>query len=170
MARAKKIINKQETCELLNISSPTFLKLVVNGLPFIKRGGTGGKAWSLNKEQVVTWYDDHYRQKNNPTQINFQQRKIQADAILKEIQVAKLRGELISQDAMMTVVAQDYTNVRAKLLSLSSIVAPIIYTSNLNERKEIIDDAIREILDELTADTIDVNDLIENITEELEEG
>lgn len=79
-------------------------------------------------------------------------RKIAADAELAEMELAKARREFISVEDVRSAWQNVLSNMRARLLSMPSTVAPIVqHETNLGTVKDIIDGAIRECLEELSS-------------------
>lgn len=79
-------------------------------------------------------------------------RKMNADAQMAEMELLKAKGQYISvvdvQSAWQNVLA----NMKAKLLSMPSTVAPLVLSeSNLGIVKEIIENSVRECLEELSS-------------------
>lgn len=79
-------------------------------------------------------------------------RKMNADAQMAEMELLKAKGQYISvidvQSAWQSVLA----NMKAKLLSMPSTVAPLVQSeTNLGVVKDIIENSVRECLEELSS-------------------
>lgn len=73
-----------------------------------------------------------------------------AEAALVELELAKEQGAVVSIDDVSKEVSANYSALRAKLLSLPSKTASLVFTSkDLVEAKRILEDAIIEALNEL---------------------
>jgi len=80
-------------------------------------------------------------------------RKMTADAVLAEIEVAKVRGQVVDVDVMAKAVASDYASVRARLLALPTKLTPLIVPmTDPTEVRDTIERAVAEALEELTVD------------------
>lgn len=80
-------------------------------------------------------------------------RKMSADAILAEIEVAKARGEVVSLSVVEKVAADEYAALRAKLLSLPDKMAPLCETTpGVDGKRELLRRCVVEALEELSAD------------------
>lgn len=70
-----------------------------------------------------------------------------------ELEAAKLKGELIEVEEVADLVGQDYANVRAKLLSLPTKLAPeLVSLDGLEQLRAAIERGVHEALAELSAD------------------
>jgi len=68
------------------------------------------------------------------------------------LEAKALIGALVPVEEVADVVGEEYANVRAKLLSLPSKVAPSLVGLTTREIKAELDDLVREALTELSAD------------------
>ena len=82
-------------------------------------------------------------------------RKMAADAVLAEIEVAKARGDVVSLDVVERVTADEFAAMRAKLLGLPDKMAPLCQTaSDIEEVRELLRRCVVEALEELSADDL----------------
>lgn len=73
-----------------------------------------------------------------------------------EIEIGKLRGELISFDDVLNLVGRQYSSVRAKLMAQPTALAKILANEiDPAKVKQTLEDWIVEALTELTADKPD---------------
>jgi hypothetical protein len=80
-------------------------------------------------------------------------RLVKAKADEKELQVARLKGELIPTDEAKRRWASYIAGAKARLLSLPSKLAPaVIGVDKLNEVKNILSEGVRDVLTELSTD------------------
>lgn len=80
-------------------------------------------------------------------------RKMSADAILAELEVAKARREVAAIGIIAGVVADEYGAVRAKMLGIPDKMAPILDTTEgADAKRELLRAAIHEALEELSSD------------------
>jgi phage terminase Nu1 subunit (DNA packaging protein) len=79
--------------------------------------------------------------------------KEQADA--QEMKNARERADLLPRDDVHLSVTESFTRVRAKLLSLPSKLAPMVFSlATLAEVRDVITKAINEALAELSSTTV----------------
>jgi len=79
-------------------------------------------------------------------------RKLQVETALAEMDLAKARREYVSADDVRHVWADVLANMKSKLLSMPTILAPMLVDQKeASEIKEIIDKAVIDCLEELTS-------------------
>ena len=69
-----------------------------------------------------------------------------------QMEAAQVAGSLIEIEAVASVVGEEYSNVRSRLLAIPSRAAPQLIGLPIAAVKALLDDMIFEALDELTAD------------------
>lgn len=85
-----------------------------------------------------------------PTNEDARNRKLVAEAELAEIEIGKARGELIEITQVARMVSDEYSAVRAKLLSLPDKLAPLVAMETTEAPcRAAIARGITEALDEL---------------------
>ena len=110
---------------------------------------------------IDEWYNDNI--KKDETSAEADRRRKVADATLAEIKVQKARGDLVRITHVAAILTKQLDNVRSKLKTLPSTVAPHIYVPSLAERLKMLDDAITDVLVEISADTFTPRDWAELI-------
>lgn len=160
----EELVKKAELIQLLNIGMSQLRNYETAGMPIARRGG--GKTPSLYKvSDVMDWIEN--KGNSNPTLAAAKLRKLEAEASLAELELQKERGMLIEIVEVTRIVEKEYATVRAKLLALPSKVSGIIYSlQTQREVTDILDEHIREILTELSADTQQPTKLINARTED----
>ena len=79
-------------------------------------------------------------------------RKMHIEAELAEIELSKARKEYVAVDDILATWSDIFGNVKAKLLSMPSALAPIVKNQNTTaEIKEVIAKEINQALAELAA-------------------
>ena len=79
-------------------------------------------------------------------------RKMHIEAELAEIELSKARKEYVAVDDILATWSDIFGNVKAKLLSMPSALAPIVRNQNTTaEIKEVIAKEINQALAELAA-------------------
>ena len=79
-------------------------------------------------------------------------RKLQVETALAEMDLAKARREYVSASDVQHVWADVLANMKSKLLSMPTILAPMLVDQkDASEIKTIIDKAVIDCLEELTS-------------------
>lgn len=154
-----KLLTKSELAQFLGVSLTAVTNWVRTGCPWVERGSVG-KSWTFNLAEVVAWREERAVQQalGDTKQLNLDEarrRKVAAEAAMVELDLAKRRGEVIEIADVAGLVGEDYANLRAKLLSMPTKLAPIVATeSDLAQCKALLERGVEEALEELTADGI----------------
>jgi len=150
---------KAELAQCLGVSLPTVGQWIRKGCPYVEKGGVG-KKWLFDSAEVIAWREEQVTlQALGDTQSldieEARRRKLAAEATMAELELAKRRGEVIEIDQVASVIGDDYANVRAKLLALSTKLAPqLVGVESLGECQQLIERGVTEALEELTADEV----------------
>ena len=150
-------VNQTGLADTFGVSLPTVRAWVRRGCPVVQRGAKG-KQWVFNTADVAQWREDEAAaaavgDTSKMDMDEARRRNEAAKAAMAELDLAKRRGELIEIEAVAEHVGEEYSRLRAKLLALPVKLAPMLENAeSLQERREIIEDAIVECLAELTAD------------------
>jgi phage terminase Nu1 subunit (DNA packaging protein) len=136
----------------------TTLKTWFNlGCPVIERGSQS-KKWRISPSAVIAWREAKIAQDavGDTSTLDYEEarrREMAAKAAMLELDLAQRRGQLIEVEHIADLVGEEYSNVRARILSLPTRLAPqIIGLNNLVEIRSVIEAGITEVLEELTAD------------------
>lgn len=168
-------LSKADLARAWGVSLPTVGAWVKRGCPYISKGGPG-KPWIFNTSEVAAWREEQAAQAalGETQSLDIEEarrRKLAAEAALAELDVAKRRGEVIEIEEVARVIGDDYANVRAKLLSIPTKLAPqLLGVEETAEIKGLIERALTEALEELTADGIYSGDLSDFEDQGAEEG
>lgn len=152
-------VSKADLARMFGVSLNTIGQWVNKGCPWITKG-CPGKQWTFNTAEVVAWREEHVAQQvqGDTSQLDIEEarrRKMAAEAAMMELDLAKRRGEVLEVEAVAEVIGDDYANVRAKLLSLPTKLAPILVgIEDPAECLMLIERGVTEALEELTADGI----------------
>lgn len=151
------VLGKQELATFLGISFPSIGHWVARGCPYVTKGGLG-KKWEFNTAEVVAWREAQAADKAqgdvSSTDIDeARRRKMAAEAAMTELDLQVRRGELVEIETVAEAVGEDYANVRAKLLSMPSKLAPQLAVSDDPLAcLALLETGIHEALEELTKD------------------
>jgi len=147
------LANRGQIARILMVTPPTVTEYVSRGMPW-RQQGRKGLPWLFAVDECVAWVraQDRANQVDDPTSIEEARlRKEVAEAALKEIELAKVRGQVVDVEAVAQAVGEMFANVRARLLALAPKVAPLVYRAEtLQEGRVIIDDGIYDVLSELS--------------------
>jgi len=136
-------VNKTVLAEFLDCATPYIDQLVrEEGFPQFIKGGT------FPLRDVVVWY---IRRLKNRRLSSEQEAtlKIQVERQIKELQLAKMRGEVVEMAAVYSALEKPFGAARGRLLALSRQIAPqVIGMKSTLEAEAIIDQYIRDILNE----------------------
>ncbi len=149
------LVNKRQLSEIIGCDESSLTEWQKQpGFPVRKKGaGRAGNIYETS--DVIKWLEARRVDSivGGPTSIDFEEakrRKMAAEAALVELELAKEQGAIVSIDDVSKEVSANYSALRAKLLSLPSKTASLIFTSkDLVEAKRILEDAIIEALNEL---------------------
>jgi len=87
----------------------------------------------------------------NPDYEEARARKVAAEAEIAELELAKVRGELVVADDVVTAWSDTLASLKAKLVSVPSKAAPIVASDDTaGGCQKVLDDLIREALEELS--------------------
>jgi phage terminase Nu1 subunit (DNA packaging protein) len=90
-------------------------------------------------------------QKGTEDEATARRRLISANARLRELQLAKARGEMVDSDSVMSLIDEMVTVTKAKLLTVPSKVAvQILACRTPGEVRDFLDKEIRDTLEELS--------------------
>jgi len=151
-----RLVNRSDLAEFFGVSLPTVTSWVKRGCPYVQAGGKG-REWRFNTHEVAEWreqqaYANAVGSSSDWDLEEARRRREAAEAALKEMELAKARGEVVEIEAVADIVGDDYSRVRARLLSIPPKCAPLaIRAESVMEIREILDDGIRAALDELSS-------------------
>ncbi len=152
-------LTKANIAMCLGVSLPTVSSWVRKGCPYVQKGSKG-QQWIFNTAEVISWREEQaaLAAVGDTKSLDIDEarrRKLAAEAAMVELDLAKRRGEVIEIEEVSGVIGDDYANVRAKLLSLPTKLAPqLIGIEDMAECKALIERGVSEALEELTADGI----------------
>lgn len=143
------LVTKIELAKHFDLSPDRIQNYIALGLPVAVKGKQG-KAALYDLESCEKWVQENFRQEETGTLAEAKLRKLTAEAALAEIELERERGRLVEIDEVTRQVTAMLTNVRAKLLALPTKTSGLVLglTSQV-QIKEVLDDAVREALDEL---------------------
>lgn len=148
----KQKFSAEKLAVLLGVHARTVLDWINSGCPAEKVG----RSWSLDAGEVHEWRVKRERERTITEmgmvdEAQARRRKIAAEAIKAEIEAAKMSGEALSLAEWQASHAAIIGTARAKLLGMGVRLAPeLAITADPTECQDLIDSAVRDILDELS--------------------
>lgn len=152
---SRRYVGKGELAELLDVSDTTVDRWIRRGCPVHTKGGRG-RAYTFDLGAVFEWRLAHERdladQARKVVKIDDERaRKLAAERELAEIELARVRGELVPVDLVAERVTDEYERIRARLEAVASKVAPrVAATKSRNVCRDIVRAEIRAALEELS--------------------
>lgn len=144
------LLTRVELAKHFDISIDRVQQYVSLGLP-VHTKGKQGKAALYDLQACEQWVQENFRQEETGTLQEAKLRKLTAEAALAEIELERERGRLVEIDEVAKQVTAMLTNVRAKLLALPTKTSGLcLGLTSQAQIKEVIDNAVREALDELS--------------------
>jgi phage terminase Nu1 subunit (DNA packaging protein) len=153
----KGYVSRADLATKFNVTIQTIKNWEQAGMPVDHRdSGKTGTTW-YNEQDVMDWYDE--TQNSDEDIDDAKLRKTKAEATLKELEVIKANNQSIDIKLSIQLYERQCSNIRAKLIALSSALAGAISdSSTYQERLEVTQEAIASILTELTIDKMSVKD------------
>lgn len=151
------VVNLQTACAIIGKSANTLKGWFRRGCPVVQEG-TQNKEWQISIPAVFDWRAEQAATDAIGDTVSLdleeaKRRKLAAEAALAELELAKEQNKVVEIDQVARVVGEEYANCRARLLAIPSKLAPLLdATPGINAKRDLIEQAITEALDELTAD------------------
>jgi phage terminase Nu1 subunit (DNA packaging protein) len=120
------VLNKSKLAEFTGLSPMTVDRCIADGAPIIGKG-TRKQGWQINSAAFFGWYVRRKveEQTDDPDAGNFdiaKTRDKEAQARLRELQIAEKEGELVPIADVEKWVAESYGVVRSRFLAVESQV------------------------------------------------
>ncbi len=152
-----------EVAELLDVTEKTIRNWMnANGLPFKQ---SSGKGRTIDWSEALRWYIDYRHEEGGrgrksatlaPTEAQEETydqslaRKTRAEADLKELQLAKARGEVAAISDVERVLAASNQSIQTQMLAVPSRVAPqILGLEDHGRAVAILESEMRQVLTNL---------------------
>ena len=151
LVKENQIIKANELAKLLGITDRHLRNLASEGI--IKKTEKGKYLFWEN----VLGYIEYIETKNDvdlnlkDEKIKEEIKRIKKDVELKDLKIKETKNQLHLASIVEKVMTDMLMNIKGKLLSISSKVAPaVIAADNLGEIQDVIQDEIFEVLEELS--------------------
>lgn len=146
-------ISKRDFGHYFNISPKQLERFFDKGMPHKKRGVT----IVIPVPQGAVWYHDYCvekgRKEAQPTTLDeAKQRREAANAEIAELELAKLRNDLMTVVDGERAIADAFTRVRARLMNLAARIAGVVVgVQSIPDGLTRVDPLVQEVLEELRA-------------------
>lgn len=125
-------------------------RLLAEGMPHETVGSGRGSTIRIPKEAAMAWLVDH---RAPPTAAGgldeAELRRAAAEAEIAEMKAARMRGDLISVEAMVPIIDRAVSAARARLLAVPSKLASVLCPEDPGKARALLDRAMLEVLAEL---------------------
>lgn len=153
------VVNRKQLGSILGVSATVIDNYIQNGCPYVQHGDRG-REWKFDTAEVFRWLKEQEalgRGSDQPTSStpveDAKLRKAEADAELREFELARTRGETILIEDVQPVLLEELAAVRSRLMSIPGRLAQKVAAISDPEAVEsAIRKEISEALRELTSD------------------
>lgn len=149
-------VSQVELASLLGLSTAAIRAWERQGCPVESKAKRKGDPTLYSVAAVVRWREQQaaLAASGDLAAMDMEEarrRKLAAEAALVEIDLARRRGEVVEVAVIAAEVGSALSACRARLLGVGASVAPRLELApDTASRKEMIDDAINEALDEIS--------------------
>jgi len=150
-------ISQIELSRLLDVKPATIRAWEARGCPIEHKAQKKGEASLYSVAEVVRWREAQAAMaaSGDLSAMDMEEakrRKLSAEAALVEIDLAKARGNVVEVAVAAKEIGDALSACRSRLLGVGASVAPRLdLAPDTASRKEMIDDAINEALDEISS-------------------
>lgn len=145
-------MSQTELAKLFGVTVQTVRRWVIDGLP---RNGEGRGA-KYPRLECLQWREEQVRQQERgklppaDSLDEAKRRKVLAEAQMAELDLGRVRGDLMTVEQYDSVVSQAYQRVAQRLKTIAPRLAPdVIGIQTLKEAKNVLDAEVRALMKEL---------------------
>jgi len=123
-----KNVTRQEVADLFGVSHTTVDAWIKRGMPIVTKGSKG-KAWVINTASVSAWLEQRAKESSgndNADERELKRRKLAAETAKVELELARVRGEVVPLKQLERALANTFAEVKTNLRSVPSRVATAI--------------------------------------------
>ncbi|EAM3588059.1 terminase small subunit [Salmonella enterica] len=153
-------VNRSGLAEVFGVSLPTVDNWRRAGCPTLAIGGSG-KSYSFDTAAIADWLRERAVRsatgETAQTEDELKLRKLEAETVMAELELAKARGEVAPVDQMGRMVAHAFSEVRAGMRNIPGRVVSLLIGENDQRRfKRVLLEEIDQVLTALAnADLLD---------------
>lgn len=158
MAGTPLLVNKTELARILGISTKTVSRYQTEGLPFTGKG----QSARFDVTACVQWYAQKQAQiamsqvdigKVSLSEEEVKVRKLLAEAQMKELELAQMRGELVLVEDAEKEITRHLTQLRGKVTAIPGVWgAKVLGLKDIHEAVDILSDLVDRLMHELAND------------------
>lgn len=154
--------NRAETAAHMGVSVTTLDRYVREGCPVVQRGSRGVE-WAFDLPDVVRWYGNKRAAEtasDAPTDIEaVELRTAQAEMSIKELALAKARGEVASIREFELVQSKAMASIQARVMNVPQrVVMQLLGETDETKFKDVLANELREALESAADDDISLED------------
>ena len=123
-----KNVTRQEVADLFGVSHTTVDAWIKRGMPIVTKGSKG-KAWVINTASVSAWLEQRAKESggnDNADERELKRRKLAAETAKVELELARVRGEVVPLKQLERALANTFAEVKTNLRSVPSRVTTAI--------------------------------------------
>ncbi|MFL9499218.1 hypothetical protein ACJMQP_04090 [Rhodopseudomonas palustris] len=144
-----RIVTKSELSLITGLAVVTIDRMIAEGAPIVAKGGSRKQGWQINTADFVGWYVRHKvaEATGDPDEGGFdvaKRRDKEAQARLREIEIAKREGELVPISDVEAWAAEKFGVVRSRFLAAETQV-PGLSDEQRDALKAAISDAFSDV-------------------------
>jgi phage terminase Nu1 subunit (DNA packaging protein) len=148
-----KNVTRIEIADLFGVSHTTVDAWIKRGMPVLQRGSRG-KAWQINTAEVSAWLEQRAKESaaggDQADERELKRRKLAAETAKVELELARVRGEVVPLAQLERALANTFAEVKTNLRSVPSRVATAIIGEETEARiKAVILKEIDQALEAL---------------------
>lgn len=153
-------VNRSGLADVFGVSLPTVDNWRRAGCPVLANGGSG-KSYSFDTAVVADWLRERAVRSATgeaaQTEDDLKLRKLEAETVMAELELAKARGEVAPVDQMERMIAHAFSEVRAGMRNIPGrVVSLLIGESDQRQFKRVLLEEIDQVLTALAnADLLD---------------
>jgi Phage DNA packaging protein, Nu1 subunit of terminase len=155
-----KIVDRGDCAQIFGVSQTTIEQWIRRGMPFQKRGGRG-KSWEINTAEVTAWLKQRATEEASGSsgagEAELKRRKLEAETNKSELELAKLKGEVVPLKQVERALAGVFSEVKTNIRTVPSRVSTmLIGETNETRIKQVLLREIDVVLESF--DSFDLND------------
>lgn len=153
-------VGKREVAQIFGVAESTVSEWVRRGCPVMQRGGKG-VAWQVNTADVAEWLKkravEDIAGESLADESELKRRKLAADTAKAELELAKVKGEVVPLRQLERALANTFAEVKTNIRNVPSRVSTALIGETSETRiKEVIVEEIDLALEAM--DEFDIND------------
>lgn len=138
-----KRVNRLELADVFGVAATTVDLWIKNGCPVLERSTGKGSAWVLDTAAIAAWLRDRAVSdavgEGPGDEENLKLRRMKAETLKAELELAKARGEVAPLEQIERVVNKAFAEVRANMRNLPArVVSQLIGMTDEREFKSVL--------------------------------